>query len=252
MGFIPEYRLIDFPSPDAYRQAAGPIATEFENIMALVHHAIELQGNLSQRFSALFPYMFRLRMMALLDENFSLNALPEAAADFYDRLADLKEVQGLDKLLEAAKFATKVYRRVATTLAESIPMDALRQEVTDSAMPTYEDLRLICHSVPRGNVLLDWINSSMLMEFCLIALHDFVFEDKLIPGDTVLTELADVLSQSAQTYGGCARRMGLVQPRNSGKRLSYPETLSDEALAEQKRLAEFGLSEWAASLPADN
>lgn len=237
------------PLPHQYANAGSTIRVQYGKLKDAIHSALKNPNSVKADFCKLLPNLFQLRMKILAEEPISFQKHVELNELMYGRMMRLKDGIGLDHLLEAIRFSMRVYDRVMRNLAENHPEPIhKRGNVKEAPFPNYDVFLVTLSYLPQGEILINWVHGSMLLELGLIAIDDLAQGEKPMPQNESLEELASLVSEAGQNFGASARQLGILPKKGSGNPIRWPEHISNEDLQEEHALSELGLSEFAKNL----
>ena len=102
--------------------------------------------------------------------------------------------------------------------------------------------------LPQGEIFLEWVHSSLFIEFGLIALDNLDQDFKPMPPNALLEELATLVNDAAQSFGSTARQIGVWPKRGSGNPIDWSTQIAPEDFTAEQDLAEAGFSDFAQAL----
>lgn len=243
-------KLTALPLPEYYTTSESSIQLEYQRVRVLLLDVLQnAEGQVTVQLCGLLPMYFDLRLKAMLSQPLPVKEQVSGVESFYGKINRIRDGEGLEQLIESVKFSMSVAYRAMNQLVD-LKFASSQEHPPAFALPLlrYESIKTFCAMVPKGEVLFDWVNSTLMIEFGMMALDAFA-NGKPLPSQKSLQELAAVVSNAGQTYGACARIYNLLPKRSKGMSHSFPENLSEELLAEQKALSEAGIEEWVKSLP---
>lgn len=240
------------PLPDYYFDSEEKVKAEYQRLVVLILDALQKEGQVSKLLCDLLPMAFELRIRAMIANPAPIQAHLEAIEAFYGEIGRVKDGIGFEQLMDSVKFAMRLVYRSIDQMAEtqSLGPASDKNSIAVLASVSYDVFQVICGLIPKGETLYAWLNSTLLVEFGVMALDAFA-HGKRLPAEGPLQEMAAVVTEAAQTYSACARALGIVAKRGSGIQMQWPEDVSADMLAEQRSLAETGIDE-CNSLLSDN
>lgn len=151
-------------------------------------------------------------------------------------------------MAENILFALRCNRRVveALTGASDFSEAALSSSVSQLPTITYEQfLATLVFSVPDNDTaqtIVDWINSSLYIEFIIVAAA-IINDENLKVSDKIVNELAFLIADAAQEYSATATESGILKPRSTAQSFTH-STFDNKFIKEQKQLADLGLNDF--------
>lgn len=236
-------------------QLDEPLRAEMEWIVNNIVRAVTESADIKTALQALFPRVFDFRIKALkwLVEEEHINLADAMKNVVWPQLEALKKDPRLVVLAENLLFALRSNMRVINSLLKS---GALTQEVLTDASAQVADLTYtqlvtsIAYSIPSqeyAQLIMDWMGSALFIEMGMMGAV-LIHEKQLPIGEVAINDLAALVADAAQTNAAIAMHMQFI-PDRTGKGFSGTQYIaSDEALEEDKRLADAGLDEFATSL----
>ncbi len=238
-----------FPLPQQYLDAGNTILAEYVRLKDAVHNAIQHPGTVKSNLCNLLPVLFNLRMSMLAKESFSFQEQVERNELLYAKMMRLKDGAGLNHLVESIRFSMRTYDRVMRNLAKTHP-GALHLPGKEKrlSVPNYDQFLAILGYLPQGEIILEWVHGSLIIEFGLIVFDNLTKDLKPTPQNEALEELALLINDAVQKFGSAARRLGIWPKTSAGNPIEWTEPISPEDLKEERALAEVGFSDFAQHL----
>ena len=240
-----------FPLPHQYADADTAIRAEFVELKNSIYSSLQHPGSVKADLCKLLPVLFDLRMKIIAEKSVSsFQELVDKNELMYAKMMRLKDGTGLDHLLAAIRFSMRTYDRVMRTLAEKHPVAPSNKlnKAKKGTLPSYDVLLVTLAHLPQGETLIEWVHGSLFIEFGLIATDILVQNQKPLPQNESLEELASLVNEAAQNFGSSARQLGLWPKKGSGNPFVWTEPISSEDLEEEHALAEAGFSDFSQHL----
>ena len=171
----------------------------------------------------------------------------KGAEALYAKISRSKvQIEGIESLSESVRFAMRVYDRVMLSIKEN-PLPKKNKPELET-LPSYDGFVVMFGLIPNGEPLLEWLHCSLLIELGCIALDNII--DNNTSGETPspesLEELAIIVRDAGQGFGGVARSLGLWSKFGASSiQFNAPVEVGD--IEEERLLAEAGFSDFANS-----
>ena len=239
--------LAAFPLPSQYAMAGNSIRADYENLRKEVQKALKHPGSIKKAFCRLFPKLFHLRLQAILQKPHPFDEQMKGAEVLYAKISRSKiQLEGIESLSESVRFAMRVYDRVMLSIKENPQSKKGKPEL--ETLPSYDGFVVMFGLIPNGEPLLEWLHCSLLIELGFIAL-DTIIDNGIsgeAPSPESLEELAIIVRDAGQGFGGVARSLGLWSKLGANSiQFNAPVDVSD--IEEERLLAEAGFSDFANS-----
>ena len=176
----------------------------------------------------------------------------EMFKDIFPQIEELRSNKKLEFLTDNILFALRCNQRVVESIMNSneFSADAFSSNLAQFPDITYSQF---IASLAFANLddettqkIIDWTNSSLHIEFVLVA-TDIISDEKLKISDKTINELAFLIADAAQEYSALATELGILKSRST--RQSFSNLSFDNSfIKEQKQFADLGLDDFALNL----
>jgi hypothetical protein len=239
--------LAAFPLPSQYAMAGNSIRADYENLRKEVQKALKHPGSIKKAFCRLFPKLFHLRLQAILQKPHPFDEQMTGAEALYAKISRSKiQLEGIESLSESVRFAMRVHDRVMLSVKEN-PLSK-KSKPESETLPSYDWFVVMLGLIPNGEPLLEWLHYSLLIELGCIAL-DTIIDDSTsgeTPSSESLEELAIIVRDAGQGFGGVARSLGLWSKLGASS-IQFNTAVESSDIEEERLLAEAGFSDFANS-----
>ncbi|GAB1447176.1 hypothetical protein MASR2M44_01670 [Bacteroidota bacterium] len=236
-----------------YSQLENPLKKDLNRLSSDIKAIITSGKKVQTQSVDMLSQVFNLRIKALkwLADEKNFDYL-EMLNDIFPQIEELKSNKKLEVLTENLLFALRCNQRVVESLVGTTEFstDSFASKISQLPDITYQQF---IASLAFANLddettqkIVDWTNSSLHIEFVLVA-ADIIGDDKLKISDKTINELAFLVADAAQEYSALAIELGILKTRS--KRQSFSNLSFDNSfIKEQKQLADLGLDDFAATL----
>jgi hypothetical protein len=231
----------------------APIKQEFDKLLFEIRTVLISDKKIKPSLDAMLPTIFNFRIKALkwIIEKDGLN-LTDLINEVYPQLEELRKNPRLAILVENISFALRCNKRVIDSAITSIGSHKGDIEFGIAQMPEINYQQFIgsmAYAILDDvtfQKFVEMAHASLYIEF--IILSAFIINDeKLIVSDTVIKELAFLISDAAQEYSATAVELGILKVRPQTKQYFSGE-VDKSFIDEQRHLSELGLIDFAESL----
>lgn len=182
---------------------------------------------------------FKTELYSQLHKGFSLSE-----SDFYLPYATEHYITFNQNL----EFAIRSINRITSKIVDVVSNSGITPSNLDNLelLPGTEYwtfIDLTCSLLPEsiGNNVIEWIDASLELEFCLLCAF-LIREEKLVLSDDVVDDLSTLIAEAAQTYVALALVLQIL-PTTPPQNL-YILNDSEDFINEQKEMANRGLLDW--------
>ena len=233
-----------------YSQLQSPLKRDLNNLSNDIKTLLNSGEKIKAQSIHMFSQVFNLRIKALkwLSSNSNFDYL-EMFKDIFPQIEELRSNKKLEVLTDNILFALRCNQRVAESIMNSneFSSDSLTSNLAQLPDITYSQF---IASLAFANLddettqkIVDWTNSSLHIEFVLVA-TDIISDEKLKISDKTINELAFLIADAAQEYSALATELGILKSRST--RQSFSNLSFDNSfIKEQKLLADLGLNDFA-------
>jgi hypothetical protein len=236
-----------------YSQLQSPLKKDLNRLSNDIKSLIISGEKIKAQSTTMLSQVFNLRIKALkwlsADTNFDYL---EMFKDIFPQIEELKSNKKLEVLTDNILFALRCNQRVVESIMNSneFSPDAFSSNLAQLPDITYSQF---IASFAFANLddettqkIVDWTNSSLHIEFVLVA-TDIISDDKLKISDKTINELAFLIADAAQEYSALATELGILKSRS--KRQSFSNlSFENSFIKEQKQFADLGLEDFALNL----
>lgn len=222
------------------------------------------QNSIKESFFNLFDDVLSLRLQSLQLINKKETDIKELFSSIYDSFENRELPERLDYLNENVLFSLRTTSKIANNVFTDLDNTAVFNSLTNFPIANNNSevdvglyrtlarsLKIISQQLPNNALLkiFSLINKSLFTELGIIS-ADIIFESKneVEFSDSVISELNELIVESAQEYGALANELGLI--KNTKKEYSNDLYGTDES--QDYLLAEEGLSEYLKSISVDD
>ncbi|PBQ33904.1 hypothetical protein CNR22_19645 [Sphingobacteriaceae bacterium] len=237
-----------------FEELDHPLQKEVSGLLDSIKRIVGSSSPIKKHVISALPQIFNLRikgMIWLIEEgelDFS-NIIDEV----YPQIEKLKNNPRLEILAENILFALRCNKKVVEKLStiEGFSEESVGKSVSQLSSITYEQFVTgIALSIPDAEAtqkFLDWINSSLFIEFVATAAV-IIDEENVQASPENINELAFLISDAAQEYIALATELGLLKTEstpNSRSQLNFDSTF----VLQQKAIADegFNAQDWPAA-----
>lgn len=247
LNSIGNYDLICYQlRNNLYSRLQNPLKVDLDLIskkikLSLKSDTISISNEL---LSKLFNFRIKAIKWLFSESNFNYNELlDEIYPQIEDKIIDKK----MNILKDNILFALRCSKRVAESILPSIEESQENQhfDLNKFTEITYDQLiTSISYSIPDEDLtqkFIDWVNSSLEIEYVMLA-TDIIIDEKLdIPSKTI-KKLAFTVADKAQVFCALATEFGFIKSKNID--VNYSNIILDKKfIEEQKQLADLDLFE---------
>jgi len=235
-----------------YSQLQSPLKKEINRLSSDIITLIISGKKIKVLSTTMLSQVFNLRVKALkwllTDPTFDYR---EMFKSIFPQIEELRENKKLEVLSENILFALRCNQRVAESI---MSLNEFLPKTSDSNPTEFPDVTYAQFAASFVNIdsetkqrIIDWTNSSLNIEFVLLA-ADIISNKKLEISDKTINDLAFLVADSAQEYIALATELGALKSRSAKE--SFPNlSLESEFIKEQKQFADLGLIDYARNLP---
>ncbi len=236
-----------------YSQLQNPLKKDLNRLSSDIKTLIISGEKIKAQSTNILSQVFNLRIKALkwlsADTNFDYL---EMFKDIFPQIEELRSNKKLEVLTDNILFALRCNQRVAESIMNSnefLP-DTFTSNLAQLPDITYPQF---IASLAFANLddkttqkIVDWTNSSLHIEFVLVA-TDIISDEKLKISDKTINELAFLIADAAQEYSALATELGILKSRST--RQSFSNLSFDNSfIKEQKQFADLGLDDFTLNL----
>jgi hypothetical protein len=236
-----------------YSQLQNPLKKDLNRLSSDIKTLIISGEKIKAQSTNMLSQVFNLRIKALkwlsADTNFDYL---EMFKDIFPQIEELRSNKKLEVLTDNILFALRCNQRVVESIMNSneFSPDTFTSNLAQLPDITYPQF---IASLAFANLddettqkIVDWTNSSLHIEFVLVA-TDIISDEKLKISDKTINELAFIIADAAQEYSALATELGLLKSRST--RQSFSSLSFDNSfIKEQKQFADLGLDDFALNL----
>ena len=236
-----------------YSHLENPLKKDLNRLSNDIKSLITSGKKIQPQSTNMLSQVFNLRVKALkwLSADTTFNYL-EMLKDIFPQIEELKSNKKLEVLTDNILFALRCNQRVVESLINSneFSSETFASKLTQLPEITYSQF---IASLAFANLddettqkIVDWTNSSLHIEFVLVA-TDIISDKKLKISTKTINELAFLIADAAQEYIALATELGILKSRSvtqSFSNLSFDNSF----IKEQKQLADLGLDDFAQTL----
>jgi hypothetical protein len=225
-----------------------PLQHEVSVLLESIKKVIKSPAPIKKQVMGALPAIFDLRIKGIkwLVKQGEFDFV-EILNEVYPQIEKLRKNPLLEVLAENILFALRCNQRVVKKLIgiEGFSEENLSNGITQLPNITYQQFVAgIAFSIPDqegAQKVLDWINSSLCIEFVAVAAVT-IDEDDIQLSRENINELAFIISDAAQDYMALATELGLFKTESNPHSHSQL-TFDNDFISEQKAIADQGLSE---------
>lgn len=236
-----------------YSQLQSPLKKDLNrlsnDIKTLIISGEKIKGQSTNMLSQVFNLRIKALKWLSADPNFDYL---EMFKDIFPQIEELRSNKNLEVLTDNILFALRCNQRVVESIMNSneFSEDAFSSNLAQLPDITYSQF---IASLAFANLddettqkIVDWTNSSLHIEFVLVA-TDIISDEKLKISDKTINELAFLIADAAQEYSALATELGILKSRST--RQSFSNLSFDNSfIKEQKQFADLGLNDFALNL----
>jgi len=236
-----------------YSQLQNPLRKDLNRLSNDIKTLIISREKIKAQSVKMLSQVFNLRIKALkwLSADTNFDCL-EMFKDIFPQIEELRSNKKLEILTDNILFALRCNQRVVESIINSseFSRDTLTSNISHLPDITYPQF---IASLAFANLddettqkIMDWTNSSLHIEFVLVA-TDIISDEKLKISDKTINELAFLIADAAQEYSALATELGILKShstRQSFSNLSFDNSF----IKEQKQFADLGLDDFALNL----
>lgn len=236
-----------------YSQLQSPLKKDLNRLSNDIKTLIISGEKIKAQSTKMLNQVFNLRIKALkwlsADTNFDYL---EMFKDIFPQIEELRSNKKLEVLTDNILFALRCNQRVVESIMSSneFSPDTFSSNLAQLPDITYSQF---IASLAFANLddettqkIIDWTNSSLHIEFVLVA-TDIISDEKLKISDKTINELAFLIADAAQEYSALATELGILKSRST--RQSFSNLSFDNSfIKEQKQFADLGLDDFALNL----
>lgn len=236
-----------------YQRLENPLKKELDRLSEGIKKAVTSGKKIGPQPAQMLAQVFECRIKALkwLTADAAFDYLENVEEEVVPQVEGMKADKRMETLTDNLLFAIRCNLRVVEAIigkdreAGAAILDYL-EEFPDIGYKQF--IASLALGAPNGEAarkMLDWVNSSLHIEFVLVA-ADIISRDGLDLPDGALDDLAFLAADSAQEYIALATELGILNARAPRSRTGQP--VGDGFIQEQKLLAETGMDDFAANL----
>lgn len=236
-----------------YSQLQSPLKKDLNRLSNDIKTLIISGEKIKAQSTNILNQVFNLRIKALkwlsADTNFDYL---EMFKDIFPQIEELRSNKKLEILTDNILFALRCNQRVVESIMNSneFSPDTFSSNLAQLPDITYSQF---IASLAFANLddettqkIVDWTNSSLHIEFVLVA-TDIISDEKLKISEKTINELAFLIADAAQEYSALATELGILKSRST--RQSFSNLSFDNSfIKEQKQYADLGLDDFALNL----
>ncbi|MEQ8469705.1 MAG: hypothetical protein RIC35_00890 [Marinoscillum sp.] len=208
----------------------------------------ELRPSMDLLISQLFDIRIQaMKWLSRNDEDIDFNNLYE---DIQEDISPFISDKKYGLLAENCLFALRSNFRVLSSVTSQISTVELENGIQgiSEADITYDQLKaLLRASIPLShefNILINWINSSLRVEFVIFSFA-IIQDSKLNIQKDMVEELSTIVVNESHEYYSLSKTLGLIQKKTV---LNDNNIISPEFINEQETFSELGLDEFFKTL----
>ena len=236
-----------------YSQLQNPLKKDLNRLSNDIKTLIISGEKIKAQSTNMLSQVFNLRIKALkwlsADTNFDYL---EMFKDIFPQIEELRSNKKLEVLTDNILFALRCNQRVIESIMNSNEFSADTFSSNLAELPDITYSQFIA-SLAFANLddeitqkIVDWTNSSLHIEFVLVA-TDIISDEKLKISDKTINELAFLIADAAQEYSALATELGILKSRSTKQSFSNL-SFNNSFIKEQKQFADLGLNDFALNL----
>ena len=236
-----------------YSQLQSPLKEDLHRLSCDIKTLIISEEKIEAPSDYVLSQIFNLRIKAIkwlsADTNFDYL---EMFKDIFFQIEELRSTKKLEVLTDNILFALRCNQRVVESIVNSSEFSSDKFTSNLAQLPdiTYSQF---LSSLAFANLdeettqkIVDWTNSSLQIEFVLVA-TDIISDEKLNISDKTINELAFLVADAAQEYSALATELGIL--KSHSRRQSFSNiSFENSFVKEQKQFADLGLDDFAENL----
>ena len=236
-----------------YSQLQSPLKKDLNRLSNDIKTLIISGEKIKAQSTNMLSQVFNLRIKAMkwlsVDTNFDYL---EMFKDIFPQIEELRSNKKLEVLTDNILFALRCNQRVVESIMNSneFSPDASSSNLAQLPDITYSQFIAslafanLCDETTQN--IVDWTNSSLQIEFVLVA-TDIISDEKLKISDKTINELAFLIADAAQEYSALATELGILKSRSTTQSFSNL-SFDNSFIKEQKQFADLGLDDFALKL----
>jgi len=235
-----------------YSQLESPLKKELNRLSKDIKAIITSDKEVQTLSVEMLSQVFNLRIKALKWlSNGKHFDYPDILNGILPQIEELKSNKKLEVLADNIQFALRCNQRVAESLIAKSDFTYDRLSLNISQLPeiTYQhfvaSLRFTNLDHEITQMIVDWTNASLRIEFVLVA-TDIISDERLQVSDKTINELAFIVADAAQEYSALATELGIIKTYSTRQSISNLP-FDKNFIKEQKKLANSGLDELASN-----
>jgi len=229
-----------------------PLKKELNKFVVIVKKTLgenkKFKTSVKLHFNEIF--LFRLKGLKWLLESgdFDVSKMLE---NIYPDIERYISVKKFSLLAENILFALRSNKRVAENLIDNeiLNEDSFDDSIQQIGTLTYSQfiasLTFAIPDIEASQTIIDWINSSLIIEFGTIA-SMLLFKEEVVITQKRINELSGLISDAAQEYTACAIQMGLL--KISSKNYPVQDDIPVSVVNEEKTIADWGFNDYTNKL----
>lgn len=233
-----------------YSQLESPLKKDLNHLSKDIKALIISGEKIKAQSMNMLSQVFNLRIKALkwlsTDTNFDYL---EMFNDIFPQIEELRSNRKLEVLTDNILFALRCNQRVVESIINSNEFSPETFTINLAQLPDITYPQFIA-SLAFANLddettqkIVDWTNSSLHIEFVLVA-TDIISDEKLKISDKTINELAFLIADAAQEYSALATELGILKSRSTIQSFSN-FSFDNKFIKEQKQFADLGLDDFA-------
>ena len=238
---------------DLYSQLQNPLKKDLIRLSNDIKTLIVSGEEIKAQSVNMLSQVFNLRIKALkwlsADTNFDYL---EMFKDIFPQIEELRSNKKLEILTDNILFALRCNQRVVESIINSSEFSPETFSSNLAQLPDITYPQFIA-SLAFANLddettqkIVDWTNSSLHIEFVLVA-TDIISDEKLKISDKTINELAFLIADAAQEYSALATELGILKSRSTKQSFSN-FSFDNSFIKKQKQFADLGLDDFALNL----
>jgi len=232
-----------------YSQLENPLKKDINRFSNEIKLLLTSGKKNNYKSISILKQVFDLRIKAIkwlaTDSNFDYL---ETLKDMFPKIEEFRSNKKLEVLTENILFALRCNQRVVESLfnSETVSTSSFSNFAKLPEITYEQFLGSLALSIPDDEIaqkIADWTNSSLLIEFVMVA-TDIINDENLKISDRIINDLSFLISDAAQEYSALATELGFLRSNFKGQ--SFSNLSFDKSfIRDQKKLSDIGLHDFA-------
>lgn len=247
------YSPIFFLMKEHLEQLKLPLRMEFNGLITEIRSILDDDElNLNDSIKSLLPQIFNIRIKSIhwiIEDEGHLD-LKNIYNEINEVLSPLTSHPKYGVLAENCSFAIRTNYRVFNSILAQMGTEVVDtgiHEITQNEIEYSQLILALKSSIPYSKELqnlIDWIDTSLRIEFVLFTLI-LIDEYQLDVPDQIIKRLSEIIANDSQNYYAIAKLFGLIQTKQKEENNTE---LSDSFISEEQNLSELGIDEFLNSI----